>query len=108
METSITHGPAWAFGCVHCTYGVKDEYYQPPTGQVELWLERLVMAERVGPEYFCDCRAGQALRSFLRRMREQYQARLDKFGAQDVAMGEIVLAQARHALAQAEPERQEA
>lgn len=85
----------WAYGCHQCTYGVRNEYYTPPTGAVELLLERLVNAERVGPAYFCECRAGKALRGHLATTRKRYMALTTRFGGDDVRIGEIVLSDAR-------------
>ena len=91
---------AWAYGCVNCTYGVKDQYYQPPIGTVELVLERLITAEEIGPDYFCDCECGQHLRAHLLMVRERYNAMLSRHEGQDVAIGKVILAAARVAMHQ--------
>lgn len=90
----------WAYGCVHCTYGVKDEHYTAPTGGVELVLERLIAAEKIGPAYFCECEAGQHLRAHLLTVRERYAKRMQSFEGQDVEIGKIILTAARVAMAQ--------
>lgn len=93
-------GYPWAYGCMHCTHGVRDEHYTPPTGAVELVLERLVMAERIGPDYFCDCECGQHLRQHLRSVRGRYDDYLSRFEGTDVEIGKVILAAARVAMAQ--------
>jgi len=91
---------AWAFGCVKCTYGVRDEHYTAPTGGVELVLERLIAAEKVGPAYFCDCEAGTHLRAHLLEIRERYAKRVQRFEGQNVEIGRVILAAARVAMSQ--------
>ena len=99
MITLVSH--PWAHGCMRCSYGVRDEYYQPPVGGVELVLERLIAAERVGPAYFCDCQAGQALRTHLDTVRERYHGRVDcRMDGVDYPIGDIILAAARATMAQ--------
>lgn len=97
MLTSIIAGPGWAHGCGNCHYGVRNEYYKPPTGAVELLLERLVNAERVGPAYFCECQAGQHLRAHLREIRRRYDAMTMRFGG-EVEIGKVMLQDARHTM----------
>jgi hypothetical protein len=90
----------WAYGCVHCTHGIRDEHYTPPTGAVELVLERLVAAEKVGAGYFCDCECGTHLRAHLLEVRERYAKRMQLFQGQNVEIGKIILSAARVAMAQ--------
>lgn len=97
MLIDIVSGPAWSHGCLHCTYGVRDEHYTPPTGAIELLLERLINAERVGPSYFCDCEAGRHLRAHLLEVRKRYGAMTMRFGG-DVEIGKIILEDARHTM----------
>jgi len=88
----------WAYGCVHCSYGVRDEHYTKPTGGVELVLERLIAAEKVGPAYFCECEAGTHLRAHLLEIREQYAKRMQSFEGQNIEIGKVILAAARVAM----------
>ena len=97
----------WSYGCVYCSYGVRDEYYTAPTGGVELVLERLVAAEKVGPSYFCDCQAGTALRNHLHEVRERYLAMTMRLGPhkdgkgkdepmiEHLEIGKVILSMAR-------------
>jgi len=85
----------YAYGCTDCTYGVRDEHYTKPTGAVELVLERLVMAERIGPSYFCDCQAGTTLRAHLVEIRKRYAAQTSRYEGQNLELGKIILADAR-------------
>jgi len=95
IAVKLTDGHEWAHGCTKCTYGIKAKHYTPPSGAVEIVFERLVLAEQIGSDYFCGCPAGQALRKNLLRVREAHESWRDRFGAQDVAFGRIVLDQAR-------------
>jgi hypothetical protein len=88
----------WAYGCMNCSYGVRDEHYTAPTGGVELVLERLIAAERIGPAYFCECEAGTHLRAHLAQVRERYAKRMQTFEGQDVQIGNVILAAARVAM----------
>jgi len=96
---------------LHCTYGVRDEHHTEPTGGVELVLERLVAAERVGPAYFCDCQAGTALRHHLRDVRARFEAMHMRLGPpkdgrknvdvvviENVEIGKVILTAARVAM----------
>lgn len=66
MDTSkFTAGAEhWAHGCDKCRYGLT---YAPDTNTSQpLYIQRAVQAANTDIT-FCDCRAGQAMRSYLRR-----------------------------------------
>jgi hypothetical protein len=97
-------GPEWAKGCDRCEYGIANA--PDLTGAVTFYLERWVQSHESKGRIFCDCQAGEAQRTNMRKLaaRRIEEARnlplAREWGAGDV-VPELEIAKAKVAEARA-------
>jgi hypothetical protein len=96
-------GPEWASGCERCKFGI---VHSDLTGAVTFYLERWVQSHETRGAIFCDCQAGEAQRTNMRKLaaRRIEEARklplAREWGAGDV-VPELEIAKAKVAEARA-------
>ena len=88
VKDIIDLGPEWAHGCDKCTCGVVKA--PPLTGEVSLYMERLIQAIDKEIEY-CTCKAGVRYRSNLQNRYRILIEEAKRLAATDLRMADAAL-----------------